>query len=47
MTTTLDVLPLKLKLIYKLQDNLPKLIEDASVPEQKMKGYYVDLSITR
>lgn len=35
----------KLKAIYRAQDTLPKLIEDASVPEQKMDDYYVKLQI--
>lgn len=35
----------KLQVIYKAQDVLPKLIEDASIPEQKMDEYYVKLQI--
>ena len=35
----------KLKAIYFAQDTLPKLIEDESVPVQKMDEYYVDLQI--
>ena len=35
----------KLKNLYKSQDTLPKLIEDESIPEQKMDDYYVNLQI--
>ena len=35
----------KLKALYKSQDTLPKLIEDESIPEQKMKDYFVQLKI--
>jgi len=35
----------KLKNLYKSQDTLPKLIEDDSIPEQKMDDYYVNLQI--
>jgi len=35
----------KLKAIQQLQDKLPKLIEDDSVPEQSMDDYYVALEM--
>jgi HEAT repeat protein len=35
----------KLKAIYRAQDTLPKLIEDASIPQQRMDEYYVDLQM--
>lgn len=35
----------KLKTLYRAQNKLPKLIEDASVPEQSMDDYYVKLQI--
>ncbi|WHA07708.1 NACHT domain-containing protein (plasmid) [Candidatus Megaera polyxenophila] len=35
----------KLKALYKAQDTLPKLIEDDSIPEQRMDDYYVNLQI--
>jgi polynucleotide 5'-kinase involved in rRNA processing len=35
----------KLKQLYGAQDMLPKLIEDESIPEQKMDDYYAKLQI--
>ncbi len=35
----------KLKVLYRTQDTLPKLIEDESIPKQSMDDYYVDLQI--
>jgi predicted NACHT family NTPase len=35
----------KLKVLYQAQDTLPKLVEDASVPEQRMEDYHVKLQI--
>lgn len=35
----------RLKHLYALQDVIPNLIEDESVPEQKMEDYYVNLQI--
>ncbi len=35
----------KLKALYLLQDTLPKLIEDESIPVQKMDDYYVKLEM--
>ena len=49
-TTTADVKAInpftqKLKVLYKAQNTLPKLIEDESVPQQNMDDYYVNLEI--
>lgn len=35
----------KLKSLYKAQNILPKLIEDDSIPDQRMDDYYVNLQI--
>ena len=42
-----DALRLKqqLKLLYKTQNTLPKLIEDSTIPEQNMDEYYVQLQM--
>jgi hypothetical protein len=40
-----ETLKTKLKALYRAQDTLPKLIEDPSVPTQKMDDYYVNLKI--
>ena len=40
-----DPITVKLKALYRAQDILPKLIEDKSVPEQRMDDYYVKLQI--
>ncbi|MDX1917145.1 MAG: NACHT domain-containing protein, partial [Rickettsiaceae bacterium] len=43
--TTQSNLTLKLKALYKAGNTIPKLIEDPSVPTQKMDDYYVNLQI--
>jgi predicted NACHT family NTPase len=35
----------KLKALYKIQNTLPKLIDDASIPTQKLDDYYVQLKM--
>ncbi len=40
-----DILHNSLKTLYQLQNKLPKLVEDASIPEQEMDHYYVELQI--
>ena len=39
-------LSVKLKVMYQLQDSLPKLIEDDFVPDQKLDDYYVKLKMS-
>ncbi len=42
---TVNPLIKRIKALYSAQDTLPKLIDDESVPQQRMEDYYVTLQI--